>query len=142
MRKGFLLSLLIILAGIPFSYGQERTVRLEKDWTEMDFHPQIAGYFHGNIPLQKFCDPNGIVTNVGYKILTFDMLYQGPKRDEFVHVIGNLIPDSICIALHREAAGREVYFSNIKSMDRDGKIIHLSPMRLVLVKDEEEGSFR
>lgn len=136
MRKGFLLSLLMS-AGIPFSHAQERLVSIEKQWSEIDFYPRFGTFLHGEIPLLDLCSDVGMTTNVGYRIITYDFIYFDGEKDASIHVIGPVIPDSVCINLHRNHSGKEVFINNIKSMDRDGRIIHLSPMRLVVIKPED-----
>jgi len=137
MKKGFLLSFLVIIAVTPFLHSQEpRIVRIEKGWTEMDFHPQIAGYFNGNIESDIICDVRGLTTNVGYKIITYDLLYFDGMVNRETHVVGNTIPDSICAVFQSYGKNNEIFFTNIKAMDLDGRVIHLTPLKLTAVKED------
>jgi hypothetical protein len=137
MKKGFLLSLLVILAVSYFLHGQEpRVVRMEKEWKEIDFHPQIAGYFNGAIPQDVICDVRGLITNVGYKIITYDLLYFNGLTNIDIHIIGNTIPDTICAVLKSFGSNNEIFFTNIKAMDLDGRIMHLSPLKLTAILED------
>ena len=136
MRNGYLLSA-FVLALIPIVCSQNlRVVRIEKEWTEMDFHPQIAGYFNGRIPAEMICDIQGLTTNVGYRILTYDVIYFDGKSTVEAHVVGNTIPDSICATFQFYGSNSEIFFTHIKAMDLDGRIMHLSPLKLIAVKED------
>ena len=103
----------------------------------MDYAPQIEGVFDGAINKEKLCSVNGLVTRKGIKILTFDIFYcAGPSFG--VHIVGNLIPDTICAVLQSECLETEILFNNIKAIDEDGGIKNLSPMRLKAVVRKEE----
>lgn len=136
MRNGYLLSA-FVFALIPTVWSQNlRVVRIEKEWTEMDFHPQIAGYFNGRIPAKMICDVQGLTTNVGYRILTYDVIYFDGKSTVEAHVVGNTIPDSICATFQSFGSNSEIFFIHIKAMDLDGRIMHLSPLKLIAVKED------
>ncbi|MDG0974585.1 MAG: hypothetical protein P8O07_10550 [Crocinitomicaceae bacterium] len=136
MRNGYLLSA-FVFALIPMVCSQNpRVVRIEKEWTEMDFHPQIVGYFNGRIPAEVICDVQGLTTNVGYRILTYDVVYFDGKLTVEAHVVGNAIPDTICAIFQSFGSNSEIFFTNIKAMDLDGRITHLSPLKLIAVKED------
>lgn len=137
MKKGFLLSFLVIIAVSSFLHSQEpRIVRIEKEWKEMDFHPQIAGYFNGPIPQDVICDVRGLTTKVGYKIITYDILYFDGLTNRDIHIVGNTIPDTICAILQSFGSNNEIFFTNIKAMDLDGRMLHLSPLKLTAVRED------
>ena len=137
MKKGYLLSLLVIIAVSYFLHGQEpRIVRIEKERKEIDFHPQIAGYFNGPIPQDVICDVRGLITNVGYKIITYDLLYFDGFTNIDIHIIGNTIPDTICAVLKSFGRNNEIFFTNIRAMDLDGRIMHLTPLKLTAVLED------
>ena len=137
MKKGFLLSFLVIIAVSSFLHSQEpRIVRMEKEWSEMDFHPQIAGFFNGLIPKDVICDVRGLITNVGYRIITYDLLYFDGRTHIETHIVGNTIPDTICAVFQSFGSNTEIFFTNIKAMDLDGRVLHLSPLKLMAVKED------
>jgi hypothetical protein len=102
----------------------------------MDFHPQIAGYFNGRVPQDVICDVRGLTTNVGYRIITYDMLYFDGMKNREVHIVGNTIPDSLCAILQSFGSNNEIFFTKIKAMDLEGRIMHLSPMKLTAIKED------
>lgn len=137
MKIGFLLSFLVNIAVTFFLHSQEpRIVRITKEWKEIDFHPQIAGYFNGPIPRDVICDVRGLSTNVGYKIITYDLLYFDGLTNIDIHIIGNTIPDTICAVLKSFGSNNEIFFTNIKAMDLDGRMMHLSPLKLTAVLED------
>lgn len=137
MKIGFLLSFLVNIAVTFFLHSQEpRIVRITKEWKEIDFHPQIASYFNGPIPRDVICDVRGLSTNVGYKIITYDLLYFDGLTNIDIHIIGNTIPDTICAVLKSFGSNNEIFFTNIKAMDLDGRMLHLSPLKLTAVLED------
>ena len=115
----------------------QHKVKIEKNYGEMDYAPQINGVFDGDIPFNQFCDPSGLVTRVGASILTFD-LFTCTTNDKPIHIIGNEIPDSICAELLNHCLYTDVFINNIKAMDIDGSVKNLSPVRYFLIREEEE----
>jgi hypothetical protein len=108
---------------------ERRAVQLKKEYGEMDFAPQIRGVFTGELAEDLFCHPEGITTNVGIKIVSFQLFYcAGPE--EGVRIAGNTIPDSICIQVRSHCEGSDVFINQIKAVDLNGGIRHLNPMRL------------
>jgi hypothetical protein len=120
-----------------YSYAQVDEVKIKKSYGEMDFAPQIAGYFDGDIPIDAFCDTRGLVTRRGLKIIVFDIDYHDGDESQNVHVSGNQIPDSICVYIRKYKIGNEIFFTNIKAVDLDGSVKNLSPLRLVAIKQED-----
>lgn len=135
MKNVFVLS---FLGWLNFSFAQVDQVKMQKEYGEMDFAPQIAGYFNGEIPVNKICDVRGIYTNRGIKVIVFDLEYSTNLLNESIHVTGNQIPDSVCVAIRSSGVEQDLFFTKIKAVDLDGSIKHLSPMKLTVVFQEEE----
>lgn len=117
--------------------GQVDQVHIQKEWSEMDFAPQIAGYFDGDIPLDEICDTRGIFITRGLKIISFRLELETLDYDSIVRINGNRIPDTICATIHRQGPNRHYYFTRICAVDLNGSIKHLNPMHLVTVREEE-----
>lgn len=113
-----------------------KSVKLERKPSEMDFAPHIAGVFDGEIATHKICDIRGIQTRIGYEIMSYSINYCGLKT-EVLHVSGNQIPDSICVVIQSLCYNEEIYFTNIKALDEEGKIYNLSNLRLIAIKEDE-----
>lgn len=136
MKNAFVLSILLSCANIIAQVDADE-VQLKKDYGEMDFAPQIAGYFDGEIPVDKICDSRGLITRRGLKVIVFDIDYHDGDENKKVHVVGNQIPDSICVYIRMYKIGTEIFFTNIKAVDVDGSIKNLSPLRLIAIKQED-----
>lgn len=135
MKSVYVLSFLM-----PFSttLSQVDEIKIRKSYGEMDFAPQIAGYFDGEIPIDKLCDTRGIFTKRGLEIVVFDIDYFDGQKDNLVHVVGNQIPDSVCMYVAKYRIGREIFFTNIKAVDLDGSIKNLTPLRLIAINQEDD----
>lgn len=133
-KSVFVLSSLILSMNV---FTQVDEVKMKKSYGEMDFAPQIAGYFDGEIPVDKICDTRGLTTRRGLKIIVFDIDYHDGDENKKVHVVGNQIPDSICVYIRKYKIGNEIFFTNIKAVDLDGSIKNLSPLRLIAIKQED-----
>jgi hypothetical protein len=134
MKIVFVLSILMFYMN---GFAQVDEIKMKKSYGEMDFAPQIAGYFDGEIPVDKICDTRGIYTRRGLKVIVFDIDYHDGEENKKVHVVGNQIPDSVCVYIRKYKVGNEIFFTNIKAVDLDGSIKNLSPLRLVAIKQED-----
>lgn len=134
MKSVYVLSCILLCAN---TIAQVDEIKIKKEYGEMDFAPQIAGYFDGEIPVYKICDARGLITNRGLKIIVFDIDYHDGDENKKVHVTGNQIPDSICVYVRKYKIGSEIFFTNIKAVDLDGSIKNLSPLRLTAIKEED-----
>ena len=134
MKNVFVLSLIMSCTNV---FAQVDEVKMKKSYGEMDFAPQIAGYFDGEIPADKICDTRGLITRRGLKIIVFDIDYHDGDENKKVHVAGNQIPDTICVYIRKYKIGNEIFFTNIKAVDLDGSIKNLSPLRLIAIKQED-----
>jgi len=135
MKSVFVLSTLLLCAN---AFTQVDEIKMKKSYGEMDYAPQIAGYFDGEIPVNKICDTRGLFTRRGLKIIVFDIDYHDGDESKKVHVVGNQIPDSVCVYIRKYKVGSEIFFTNIKAVDLDGSIKNLSPLRLVAIKQEDK----
>lgn len=137
VKTGFLLSCFFMLLTLSIKAQNEKRVTLKKSYSEMDFAPNIEGYFEGDIPSNKFCSLKGLVIRRGLKIITFDIYYcNAPEAP--VHVVGNVIPDSICAQVQHYCVNEFVTINNVKAVDEDGSIKNLSPLLLRVVGKEED----
>lgn len=118
----------ICLVGLVHSQSP-KVVKLQKPLNEMDYAPQIQGVYTGEIGSYAICHPEGIITSIGWRILTYDVEYCSYPNQP-VHVVGNQLPDSICVQLNSNCVNTDVWFNNIKAIDDEGKVRFLSPMRL------------
>jgi hypothetical protein len=136
MKEGFLLSILLLVAAIYWSlpFYAQREVKIEKQYGEMDYAPRIKNVFDGEISFDKLCSNEGITTRIGAKVITFDALlctnYEKP-----IHIIGNEIPDSVCLSLFENCIFTDIFIINIKAMDLDGSIKNLNPLRFFIVPE-------
>lgn len=134
MKIVYVLNFLLICTS---AIAQVDEIKMKKSYGEMDYSPQIAGYFDGEIPVNKICDTRGLITNRGLKIIVFDIDYHNGIESRKVHVAGNQIPDSVCVYIRKYKIGSEIFFTNIKAVDLDGSVKNLSPLRLVAIKQED-----
>jgi hypothetical protein len=138
MKADFQLKTLIVvttlLRSLPF-YAQHE-VKIEKRYGELDYAPQIAGIYDGEISFNKFCSATGITTKIGARIITFD-LYYCKAQDTPVHIIGNEIPDTICAEIQNSCLYTDVFINNVKAMDIDGSVKNLSPIRFYIIKEDD-----
>ena len=120
------------------SFGQVDQVRIQKEWSEMDFAPCIAGYHDGEIPIDRICDARGLFTKRGLTIVSFTLEIETLEYDTLLTVAGNDIPDTICAMIQREGEAKHYYFTRIRAVDLDGSLKHLSPMHLVTIRQEDD----
>lgn len=134
-RKIILLCFSFIILVNNGGYAQPaKTVKLKKEFTEVDFLPNIQGYFTGEIPFSKFCSVLGLQTNVGYSVFSFKVRYA--SQEEEMQCYGARMSDAILAEIGASCLGQPVIFTEIKAVSKDGKLIHLDPLRLIPVKDE------
>lgn len=108
------------------------TIKIEKKYTEADFFPRINGKFTGEIHPLEVCHKDGIQTNAGIKIISFE-LHTFAGRDEVSFSIeGNVVPEEYCQKLSNFLAGEVFYIRNIKAIGREGEKITLNPMRFTI----------
>lgn len=136
MKKGFLLSSFFLLSSLAWCQSENK-VTLKKSYSEIDFAPNISGYYEGDIPCDYFCSPEGLVNRKGLKIITFD-IYYCKASEKGVHVVGSSIPDSICVQVQRFCLYDYITINNVKSVDEDGSIKNLSPLLLRVVRKADE----
>lgn len=136
-RIGFALSLLLNLFLPWVCIAQVDQVHIQKEWSEMDYAPQIAGHFDGAIPVDDICDARGLFIDRGLKIISFKLEIETVEYDTILRIAGNQIPDTLCALIHRSGPGRDYFFTRICAVDLDGSIKHLNPMHLFTVREEK-----
>ena len=117
------------------SFFAQHQVKIEKQFGEMDYAPRIKGVYDGDISTDKLCSSEGITTRIGAKIITFDLLLC-TDYENTIHVIGNEIPDSLCVTILDHCVYSDLFITNIKSMDIDGSIKNLNPLRFFILPEE------
>lgn len=138
-RNAFALSFLSSFCISWMCTGQEvDQVHIQKEWTEIDFAPQIAGYYNGQIPIDQICDAAGLINTRGLEIVSFQFELETYEYDTLLRISGNQLPDTICAMILRNGPGFDYYFTNILAVDLDGSIKHLSPLHLVTIREEKE----
>ena len=118
-------------------FGQAQPTKhvvLKKTYTEIDFLPNIDGYFTGQIPFDKFSSVSGIETNVGYTIISFKVRFADQENE--IQCYGNRLADETYAYIAASAIGQPVVFTEIKAVSKSGKLVHLEPLRLIPITNE------
>lgn len=116
-------------------YAQpNKSVILKKEYTEIDFLPNIKGYFTGEIPFYQFSALSGIETTVGYVVFSFNVRFADQENQ--IQCYGNRLDDEVLAEIATSAIGQPVVFTDIKAVSKTGKLIHLEPLRLIPIRDE------
>jgi hypothetical protein len=115
--------------------AQDDTIRIKKIH---NYYPSISGIQFGDIPYWKLCASEGLQTQAKSHIMSFDLQYWGKRGLVQQHIAGNRIPDSICAQIGVYGLNNMIFFTNIRSILPDsGKVLHLSPMNLTPIKEDE-----
>ena len=117
------------------SLSQRDTIRLVKSY---NYHPKISNIQMGEIDYWRLCDTNGIQTNEDCTVFSFQMSYLGKTGFTEQRIIGNQIPDSICLQIGVYGLNNMVFFTNIRAINHENnKILHLTPFNLIPIKRED-----
>lgn len=108
------------------------TIKIEKKYTEADFFPRINGKFDGNIDPFEICTSEGIVTNAGIKITSFELHTFNGNQEVAYKIQGNTIPAEYCEKLAKMPEGDVVYFRNIKGLGKYNERVILNPIRFTI----------
>lgn len=139
VRTKLLLCSFVCLFLLKNSHSQDtlvRSVKIKKEITEADFLPRISGVLDGEINVLDFCNGE-LKNNVGYKVITYNIQYSYGGMENVHRIVGNHIPDSICVQIASFGIGQEVFFTKIKAMTKDGHIVHLDNLRLTPIREDE-----
>jgi len=128
--------LLLALSLLPFlGFSQSDTIRLVKSY---NYHPKISNIQIGEIDYWKLCDTSGIQTNENCTVFSFQMSYFGKNGFTEKRIIGNQIPDSICLQIGVYGLHNMIFFTNIQALNHENnKIIRLTPFNLTPIKRED-----
>lgn len=131
-----LLNILIISS---LSLGQEiQTIKIEKAITEQDYHPQIEGVFDGEISILTLASPNGIVTNIGWKIESFKMTFITGRDMETITVNSNVIPEETILSIVKYSMNEQIFFTDIFAYDQTNTRHLLKSMILIPIPNNEK----
>ena len=120
------------------SYSQDTTTfTVKKRFTEVDFFPQIEGVFNGEIDIVKLGSSNGIVTNAGWKIVSFRISYPLGRDYKEVDVQSNVLPEEIVKEIVKGALKEQVFITNIFAVDESKASHLLESMMLIPYLNEE-----
>ncbi|MDX2361324.1 MAG: hypothetical protein QNK23_10990 [Crocinitomicaceae bacterium] len=93
--------------------------------------PHIEGIFKGEIPFATLCSPNGIEVNDNIHVIAFDITYiSGNGTTETASVSGNKIPEYVCSDVQNRNANYELFITDIRGVNNDGRVITLHTMKL------------
>lgn len=129
----------IILLGQPVNSDttesgstKSGTIKIEKKYTEADFFPRINGKFDGVIDPFEICTSEGIITNAGIKITSFELHTFKGNEEVSYKFKGNTIPAEYCEKLAKMPEGDVIYFRNIKGLGKYDESLILNPMRFTI----------
>lgn len=127
-----------LLCVSSFGFTQERDkIKVKKTPTEIDFLPQIAGVYDGELAVEKICFGGGIKNNLGYQVFSFDITYVKEGTTVTESYRSNQIPDSVCVQLQMFNINQRIFFTAIKALDHKGRLITLDPLSLIPIKEDE-----
>lgn len=138
-RTKLLLCSFVCLFLLKKSHSQDtlvHSVKLKKEITETDFLPRISNVLDGEINILDFCNGE-LKNNLDFKIITYNIQYSYGGMDNVHRIVGNQIPDSICVQIASYGIDQEVFFTKIKAMTKSGRIVHLDNLRLIPIKEDE-----
>lgn len=113
-------------------------VKVRKKPREVDFLPNIEGVYNGEIDATLMCSENGIENNLGYQVFSYKIQYIKNGVGVQEHVRGPQIPDSICVQLTAFNINQQVFFTQIKALNKKGQLLTLDNLSLTPVIKEDE----
>ena len=93
--------------------------------------PHIEGYFNGDIPVSILSSEKGIQLNEDIKVVAFDIHYESLNGTETAAIVGNTIPKQVIDKIKRYNMGYMVFITDIKGVDRNGKVLSLPSMNFI-----------
>lgn len=97
--------------------------------------PNIAGYFDGEIPINEFCNQNGILVNDDLAVISFTIQYYNGRESIENTIKGNVIPFDVCENVAKTSLNGMVFITQIKAEHRvSGRITTLNSMNLTPTK--------
>ena len=121
--------LLILSLFISFlAFSQVEHIKISKS---ENLFPNISGVFSGEISYEDLCNPSGIVSSSGYKIVQFTLQYSDGQNDKTETFTGNKIPESLCNRIARNNMNQMIFFTDITAVNDEGKIIILTSFNLI-----------
>lgn len=105
------------------------TIKAQKKYNEADFFPRVNGKFTGSIHPFELCNSDGIQTNAGIKISSFELHTFDKSGKEIKYPIeGNVLPKKYCEKLAEFQEGEVFYIRNIRGIGRYGEQLILNPI--------------
>ncbi len=89
----------------------------------------IESYYTGEIPVSALS--SALEVNEDIRIVAFNVHYNGVSGTETASVIGNKIPENVIESIRRYNIGYMVFFTDIKGVTSEGKVISLLSMNFI-----------
>lgn len=125
---------LLLFSLLSFNLFGQDTVQIKKI---KNYFPWLGGRQTGELPYFSFCDEKGLWTLETSQIVDFDVTYSLGSMSEQVHVLGNVLPDSVCLKIGQYSLGSPVFIYNIRAVV-DGEKVQLNSMQLIPIRKENE----
>lgn len=91
----------------------------------------ISEYYLGDIPVDKLNLPLECTEDI--RIISFTVHYNTVSGTESTSVLGNTIPQKVIDNISRYNLGYMIFFTDIRAVNRDGKLLSLLPMNFTAI---------
>ncbi len=133
MVKNYLLSIILFFI-FSNSHAQVEHVAVRKN---LSIFPKLADKQYGNITYYEICDSLGLVTLDSLQITSFKLQYISEKGETLTMVLGNNIPDSICVTLGMFGINTPIFITDILAESSTGDTYLLPSLNFYIAEDDE-----
>jgi len=106
---------------------------IPKTFSFIDLHPRISGKLDGKITKEELIDEKGLVTASDVEIISFQLHVVNGMGSNVFDSNDNMLSSEMKSALKNVNVGEEIYFEKIQGKATTGEILHLLPIRYVLL---------
>ncbi len=92
--------------------------------------PNINGTYTGEVSIESLRSPKGITCG-NVKVKSFTIQYYNGRKEIVRDVQGNTIPTDVCDLLEKYNWGSNLFITNIKGVNENGKAVSLPSMNLI-----------
>jgi hypothetical protein len=95
--------------------------------------PAINGVTSGKLSANSLINATEIEISEDYKIVSYKVQYFNGRSDLSVQISGNIIPENIKKEIIAYNIGQMVFFTDIKGLTKEGKMMNLSSMNFKIM---------